>query len=206
MGQTFSRRDTSRLARPNPQLFAASQRRPWGRGTSPAPPTTLFVRSKIHYDTTSVSTKIVSRRGLGQTQTQIHRGVVPWVRRLEDRIRRALGMMAISRSHKTSQNALDSIRCVWSRARPPREGAIFAADPSAPGLRAERALGSRPSALVLALIFLEVEFSCIPVGGPVDVAVNGKGEIRSSDANAAKGPPDAGNGSDVLDLGEIAVR
>jgi hypothetical protein len=44
-----------------------------------------YLHVAIHYDTTSISTKIVSGRGLGQTQTQIHRGVVPWVRRLEDR-------------------------------------------------------------------------------------------------------------------------
>jgi hypothetical protein len=60
-----------------------------------------YLHVAIHYDTTSVSTKIVSSRGLGQTQTQIHRGVVPWVRRRKDRIGRALGMMAISQSHKT---------------------------------------------------------------------------------------------------------
>ncbi len=53
-----------------------------------------YLQVRLDLSVSSIRTSITGSRGLKQSETQIHANAIEWVHRLEDRIRRSLGIMS----------------------------------------------------------------------------------------------------------------
>lgn len=63
-----------------------------------------YLQVRLDLSVTSIRTSITGSRGLKQSETQIHTNALEWVHRLEDRIRRSLGIMSAYGTKGNSQS------------------------------------------------------------------------------------------------------
>lgn len=62
-----------------------------------------YLQVRLDFDTANIRPSISGSRNLSQSETRIHTNAIEWVYRLEDRIRRSLGIMSAYRTNGSAQ-------------------------------------------------------------------------------------------------------
>lgn len=76
---------------------------------------TLYLRAAIHYDSQTVTTRIVDSKNLHQSADRIHPTALVWMDTLETRIRRALGRAAAAKKLGENRGSKHGKRLTWPR-------------------------------------------------------------------------------------------